>query len=409
MKKICFLFLTVVILLLGGCSGRSGTEAESGTKQPAEKRYSVWEIGSLGGTCTLSDLGVLRSRWNGAHCGVHYFFDPVSEKEVPLCTKTNCTHQGYSWGNVHPDCDACLGELTMFAAIIGDSLYYVSMDSEDGFLRKKLCRANPDGTNRKVLEVMEDVHEMESGVAFCENGYLVYVTLTSIAEDGTPLEKRRAGVCLYDLDKKEAEHVTVPENYSALITSAMVLDGCLYYFYYYSTEDPFRETSYEDVSDEKYWEVQEHLDSISRRELWAYDLDTKEKRLVMQESGTRAAAHLGCGYACIRGEFGARLINLSTGESRELAPERVEKRGIKIIEEGGLIYGDGSIDLWDFETGEVKHIGSYDKDQVISLEYIGQDWVYGSKTEENQRKVFYLPREQFMKGELEWKYLPQED
>lgn len=413
MKKIGFLFLAVFLLLLGGCSGRSGAEDQSGAKQPAEKRYYVTERGLLGSTCTFSELGVLRSRSDGEHIGVHYFFDPVSGKEVPLCTKTNCTHRGYGRNNPHPDCDACLGELTMFAAIIGDSLYYVSMDSEDGFLRKKLCRADPNGTNRKVLEVMEDAQYFQTGTVFYENGYLIYITITDITQDGTSLEKRRAGICLYDPEKEEAEYVTEAENYSGGITSAIVLDHSLYYFYQCFTEDPFGKTDYENLSgetDETYWKKQdEYRESIVRTELWAYDLDTKEKRLVMQESGNMCNAYLRFGYACIRDKNGVRFIDISTGESREPVLEKVDGKSIEMIEEGVLLTGDGSIDLWEFETGEVKHIGSYDKDQMISWEYIGQDWVYGTKTADGQSEVFYLPREQFMRGELEWKYLPQED
>lgn len=415
MKKICFLFLTVFILLFSACSGRSGAEQpgedRSGAEQPGEtedREFSyVMEFGYLGGTRTFSELGVLRSRLAGAHSGVCYFFDPVSGREVPLCAKTNCTHQGPSWGNLNPDCDAFLGGGMAFAAIIGDSLYYVSVD---GFLRAKICRADPDGTNRKVLEVMDNVAFIQPGGAFYQNGYLIYEYSTDTAEDGTQLDKRLSGICLYDLERNEAEYILGPENYgadnySAATVYAMVVDHCLYYCYYYSTED-LRKISYEDLSDEKY---AEYLDTIGRTEFWAYDLDTKEKRLVLQDNGMESFS-VGFGYAYTNGRRGARLIDLRTGESRELEdPERFQLKGTSVIEEGVLFWGDGSIDLWEFETGEVKHIGSYDRDLNISIYYVGRDWVYGCLYSGGPAEIFYLPKEQFMKGDMEWKYLPQEE
>ncbi len=434
MKKICILFLTVFILLFSACSGGAGAkqpgEDKSGAKQPGEDKsgakqpgktedeegYYVIETSDLGMTRTFSELGVLQSRLgDSGHSGVCYFFDPVSGKEVPLCAKTNCTHQGDSWANPHPDCDAWLGGFMGFAGIVGDSLYYVCADSEN-YLRKMICRADPDGTNRKVLEVMDNVGFIQPGGAFYQNGYLIYEYYTDTAEDGTKLDKRLSRICIYDLERNEAEYIIGPENYgaqnySAATVNATVVDHCLYYCYYYDTED-FRKISYEDLSDEKYME---YLDSIARMEIWAYDLDTKEKRLVMQESG-RLGYSAGFGYAytyTTNGKPGARLINLRTGESRELEnPERLfEQKGTEVIEEGVLFYGDGSIDLWEFETGEVKHIGSYDKNLRITVEYVGRDWVYGLRYDDGHgpAEIFYLPKEQFMKGDMEWKYLPQEE
>lgn len=401
MKKICFLFLTVSIFLFSACSGKPGAEQPGETEEKNE--YFVKET-YMFSTCTFSDLGVLQNRLEGEHRGVCYFFDPVSEREVPLCVKTNCTHQGYSWGNSRPDCNACLGEITTCAAIIGNSLYYVSMDSEDGIFRKKICRADPDGTNRKVLEVIEDAEIFVYGAY--ENGYLIYTYYTQTAHDGSPLEKRRPGICLYNLESNEAEYIIGPENYNGILSTATVQDHSLYYFYNYHTED-IRKISFEEAQDEKYFE---YLDTISRRELWAYDLDTKEQRLVKQESGVAGKVFVRSGYAYMDEKYGASLINLSTGESRELDSERIWNKGKELIEEGVLLWGEGSIDLWEFDTGEVKHIGSYNEDLMISLEYIGKVWVYGLDMDGNgPGKIFYLPREKFMKGDLEWKYLPQEE
>lgn len=363
------------------------------------------EMGGLGTlyTSTFSDLGVIQSRTEGEHRGVCYFFDPVSGREVPLCAKTNCTHQGYSWGNTQPDCDACLGEITTCAAIIGDSLYYVSADGGDGLFRKKICRADPDGTNRKVLEVMEDAEIFVYGAY--EEGYLIYTYYTQDAQDGTRLEKRRTGICLYNLESNEAEYIIGPENYGGVFGSATVQDHCLYYFYHYQTDDLSEINFGEAAPDQGFWD---YLETISRGEIWAYDLDTKEQRLVAERENGTATSFVRCGYAYMDGTYGARLIDLSTGESRELDPERVQNKGKGVAEEGVLIWGEGSIDLWEFGTGEVKHICSYDEDLSISLAYIGQDWVYGTEYDgSGGSKTFYLPKEQFLKGDLEWKYLPQ--
>lgn len=425
MKKLFFLFLTVFVLLCGACSDRSGADqptetgadqpdetgadrsAETGADQPDETEEQEWyyvrESIGMGQTRTYSDLGVLRDRGQGEHYGVCYFFDPVSGREVPMCAKTNCTHQGYGGGNPNPDCDAWLGTFINCAAIIGDSLYYVVADDND-FFRQKICRADPDGTNRKVLEVMDDVTRIRPGM-FYQDGYLIYEYFTDTARDGTPLEKSRSGICVYDLERNEAEYISVPENYSSIAAEAMVADHCLYYLYCYTTED-YSKISYEDLSDEK---NEEYLDTISRAEIWAYDLDTKEKRLLLQEGG-RNSYYLGFGYAYVDGKSGARLIDLRTGESRELEdPERFQYRFKSLIEEGVLFCGDGSIDLCEFETGEVKHIGSYDRNLSISIRYVGRDWVYGELYNGGPGEIFYLPKEQFMKGDFEWEYLPREE
>lgn len=410
MKKICFLFLTVLILLFSACSGQPDA------KQPSVEQPGVEQLGEteekddyrvietdMFSTCTFSDLGVLHNEREGEHNGVCYFFDPVSGKEVPLCAKTNCTHQGYNWGNPNPDCDACLSEMTTCAAIIGDSLYYVSADGEDGIFRKKICRADPDGTNRKVLEIIEDAEFFFHGLY--EDGYLIYEYYTQTAQDGTLLEKRRTGICLYNLESNEAEYI-IEENYDALFGWATVQDHCLYYLYNYFTEDT-SEFFEEAITYEEVWE---YVKTTSRGELWAYDLDTKEQRLVMEiENGTYTAI-VGCGYAYMDGEYGARLMNLSTGEIRELDLASIQNKGREPAEEGVLLCGEGSIDLWEFATGEVKHIGSYDKDLIISLSYVGQEWVYGKEYDgSGSTKTFYLTKEQFMKGDLAWKYLPQEE
>ena len=405
MKKNRLLFLVTFMLLFSACSGKLDETVQPGAtgvkeEQIEENLYSICWFG----TENYSDLGVLQTRQEGEHKGVSYFFDPVSEREVPLCAKTNCTHQGYSWGNPHPDCDACLGEITTCAAIIGDSLYYVSMDSEDGLFRKKICRADPDGTNRKVLEVMEDAEIFVSGVY--EDGYLIYTYYTQDAQDGDPLEKQRTGICLYNLETNEAEYIIGPENYGARFSSATVQDHCLYYLYHYQTED-LSEISFGETGPGE--EFFEYLKTISSRELWAYDLDTKEQRLMKQENGVTGTSFVSCGYAYMEGTDASCLINLSTGESRELDSEIIQNKGKQLAEEGVLLWGEGSIDLWKFDTGEVKHIGSYDEDLMLYFTYIGQDWVYGEELGNGLGKIFYLPKEQFMKGDLEWKYLPQED
>lgn len=410
MKKICFLFLNVLILFFSACSGQPDAKQPSveqpGVEQLGETEekddYRVIETYTLS-TCTFSDLGVLHNQREGEHKGVCYFFDPVSGREVPLCAKTNCTHQGYSWGNPNPDCDACLSEMTTCAAIIGDSLYYVSADGEDGIFRKKICRADPDGTNRKVLEIIEDAEVFVHGLY--EDGYLIYEYCTQTAQDGTPLEKRRTGICLYNLESNEAEYI-IEENYNALFGWATVQDHCLYYLYNYFTEDT-SEFFGEAITYEEVWE---YVKKTSRGELWAYDLNTKEQRLMMQEEYGTSTAIVGYGYAYMDGEYGARLMNLSTGEIRELDYERIQNKGRELTEEGVLLCGEGSIDLWEFDTGEVKHIGSYDENLMISLSYVGQDWVYGKEySASGSNKIFYLPKEQFMKGDLEWKYLPQKE
>ena len=403
MKKNRLLFLATFMLLFSACSGKPDETVQPGAtgvkeEQIEEDLYSICWFGPE----NYSDLGVLQTRQEGEHKGVSYFFDPVSEREVPLCVKTNCSHQGYSWGNTNPTCDACLSEDTSCVAIIGDTLYYVSRDPDDGLFRRKIYRANPDGTNRRVLEVVENAEIFSSGCYV--DGYLIFTYYTQDAQDGTKLEKNQTGICLYNLESEEAEYITASEYYNAIISTATVQDNCLYYLYHYLTED-LSKISYEDMTDE-------YKESIVRRELWSYDLNTKEQRLVVKdEEKAMGTASIRWGYAYLEGSGGAetRLIRLSTGESRELPFEMVQHKGQAMGEEGVFLYGGGSIDLWEFETGEVKHIGDYDEDWDITFNYIGRKWVYGWKIENGQGRIFYLPKEQFMKGDLEWKYLPQED
>lgn len=393
MKKVRFLFLTALLLLFGACSEQPDADGE-------KEGYRVIEGGILN-TCTYSDLGILQSKRDGEHRGVCYFFDPVSEREVPLCTKTNCTHQGYGGGNKEPDCDACISENLNCAAIIGDSLYYVSRDSEDGLFQRKICRADPNGTNRKVLEVMEEAEVFSQG--FYEDGYLIYIYFNQTAQDGTPLEKKQSGICLYNLESNEAEYI-VEENYGGSIISAEVQDHILYYIYFYLTED-FSEIDYEEM---KYEGFEKHMEAIGRTELWSYDLDTKEKRLVMKlenETYTPISFIRG-GYMYMEGKYGARLMNLSTGVICELDYERVRNKVKTYGEEGVFLCGEGSIDLLKYNTGEVENIGNYDENMMLVLNYIGNEWVYGENIVNGTGQIFYLPKQQFMKGDLEWNYIP---
>jgi hypothetical protein len=380
-KIIMFFLLASLIVVLPGCTKES-------QNLKFEDAYGEDGEGVLG---TFCNAGVLYS-----HKGITYLFNPDTEMIAPICTRINCSHQGKSPQNPHPSCDAYLGEIAGYTAIIGDYLYYVSRPDEAtgsaGMFEKEFCRADKDGTNRTILYKADDISF--STIGKYENGYFLYGYYNQEYTNGEPREKDEVGMCVLNLETEEMTQIKLEDLYGGRIGGMTVVEDSLYYRVSYNTESlkGYDFAFFTDPANEEF------LNSVSRIEIWKYNLKTGEKDLYYSGSREQSVMGLGYGYLYYSDNQDTEQVvkNLKTGKEYRVI-ESVRNTPF-ISGEGIYLPGDGKIKLWKYETENVEEIGSYPDNEEMIIQWISKDYVYAIVFYENGYKTMYYDRDEFMKG-----------
>ena len=385
-RILCKSIVSIVVVLILGCIIIScSKEPEPVIKEDA---YGVDGEGLFGTYC---NSGVLYM-----HRGIVYLFEPVTGTAMPICTRINCSHQGKSPQNPNPDCDAYLGELTGYTAIIGDHLYYVTKPDDThgsaGLFEKNFCRADKDGTNRKVLYQADDISISTMGKY--ENGYFLFGYYNQEDINGEPIDKEEVGICVLDLKTEDLQQIRLGAYYNGRIGGMTVVDDELYYKIIYYTES-LKGYDFSFLSDPA---NKEYFNSIFRSEIWKYNLKTGEKVLYYCGDPEQSVLGLGYGYMYYSDNKDTEQVvkNLKTGKEYRVT-ESVRNTPF-ISREGIYLLGDGKIKLWKYETENVEEIGSYPDNEEMIIQWISKDYVYAIVFYENGYKTMYYDRDEFMKG-----------
>jgi hypothetical protein len=342
---------------------------------------------------TYCNSGVLYT-----HRGIVYLFEPVTSGAMPICTRINCTHQGKSPQNPHPSCDAYLGEVAGYTAIIGDYLYYVSRPDEAtgsaGLFEKEFCRADKDGTNRKVLYRADDISVSTMGKY--ENGYFLYGYYNQENINGDPLDKEEVGICVLNLKTENIQQIRLGAYYNGRIGGMTVVDDDLYYRILYCKES-LKEYDFAFLSDPT---NAEYLNSIFRLEIWKYNLETGEKELYYSGNSEQSVLGLGYGYMYYSDNKDTEQVVKDLKNGKEYRIKEPIKNTPLISRDGIYLTGDGMVKYWQYKTEMVEEIGTYSENEEMILQWISKDYVYANVFFESGYKTVYYKRDEFMKGYL---------
>lgn len=327
--------------------------------------------------------------------GILHFFDVKSNLDVPLCSKINCEHLGESRNNPQPSCDAYVGVFAHCPAIVGDSLFYVNRTDAGGVFEKIFYRAETNGTKRKEIAKVSDVMNFNFGIY--ENGYLAYCYYNYEDIHGQTLEKQKAGICLLNLETESFERIYCEDQYWGIIEDAMICEDALFYEYTYMQEALDSDLDIEKVVSTEY---QEYMKENRKKEVWRYDLKTKERECIW--GGQADKLLLGYGFLYVQDTTKGYIYDLIRKEQNPLKIDDVCNKNITLFDEGIFIVGDGMVKTVDYYTGDLRKIGAYEDDEAFLLYGTTQHWIYGLCQKDGEYTVAYIKREQFMKGDFQW-------
>lgn len=383
----CLGILVVVIgisCILLACSKTDKTDKYG-------EAYSIDQNGLFG---TFSDNGVFFNR-----AGIVKLYDPETGIYAPICTKINCSHQGSSFQNLHPSCDAYLGQTVGYSVILGNYLYYVAtpddLQGASVVFTKEFYRADKDGTGRKLLYRAEDI--MFSTVGVYENGYFLYGYYNQENSKGEALDKNELGMCVINLETEDVTRIRIDEQYSGQILGMTLINGTLYYEVYYTSKS-LREYSYEDFLNPDNKEV---IRAMGRSEVWKYDMSTGEKTLLFKREGSQGRLGLKNGWMYYTDDREEKhfVRNLENGKEYELPEQKLNSPCL--AKNGVYFMTDGKAQFWKYGTGQLETLGYYPENELILIQFVGDRWIYAVRYYEGGHDDLFYSRSEFMKGILE--------
>lgn len=383
-KQIRMLLVVIVVsFAVTGCS-----------KEAQDSIYQNTMIsGMFGYDETYNDTGMMNSER-----GIVYFCDPETGYRAPICTKINCSHEPRSLTNISPDCDAYFSEMINCTAIIGDTLYYMAIPDDKGLFIKEFCKAEKNGTNRKVIASFDNV-EGPTYMAY-EQGFFIYAYHNQDDPSGIPLEKYKAGIILVDLGTEEVKHIKLDEADHIQVGICSISDNYLYFHLTYRDGDAGYD--YEDLTDP---DKQDMIKNSIKMELWRYDLDTGEKSLIPDPAGYGFRT-MGYDHILYQSDDldGFMIKNIKDGTENFLLDNKAGSEGICLFSDGIVFSADNTFSFWENGTDKKEKIGIY-QDDWISIYCITRKWVYGVIMNGEDSEHVCCPKDKFMKGDFEWKVI----
>lgn len=191
------------------------------------------------------------------------FYDKATGKDLFLCAKPECTHDGNSF------CAATAGGLnTCYTAMYGDSIYIAAIDRSEERREYKLLKASLDGTELTEICTFMNVNETESSVMHLNdessmvihNGY-AFVPYSISTSDEAAFQAGRTGAAVINLKNGKYKLITEYDLNLSRGPWDITADGDYFYynvFYYENT---------------------------SKNEFWRYNFKTgEEEKLALKES-----------------------------------------------------------------------------------------------------------------------------
>ena len=374
----------LIILLITGCK-RKTLELIS--------NYAICE-GILGGK-TYSDSGII-----SYERGIANYLDFETGITMPMCTKLNCVHEGRNLYNLIPMCNAYLGERAHCAAVIGDSLYYVTVPDDGDYRIKEFYKAKPDGTDRELLYKKEETEIFNYGAY--ENEFMIYIYYNQTDSMGIELKKHKMGIYLLNLKNNNMISIPINDEFGGKVLVATVKDNVLYYMKTYFTEN-INDVNYGYLSTE---EGLEYIESIRRTEIWGYDLESGEDELIDVCETGNSTYMLGYGYLLSGYNDNATmtLLELGTDKAYNVKGDGLKNSNICLSDGGVFFCNDGVINFWRYGSAEIENIGSF-KEKIKSFVFSGSRRIIGVMEKDGEYKRFYCLKEDLLNGTLNYKII----
>ena len=216
MRKTVVLFLC--LLLLCGCSGRSGTSQITASEKPPSSEATIDKEHPHTNPCNLGGYYIETVPGDYYLRNYTIYFSPAGEESFfPLCNKPNCTH-----GN--KDCNAYGGWAIGY---YNGYLYSVQDDPDMTQTDHLLIRMDPDGNNHtEILKLPWERYadgSMHSSCDwfFCKNRLII----SSAANFTQPLEEQIHHLYVVDLDT-----LKITEPFAVLLSAPRTQIGVLRQF-----------------------------------------------------------------------------------------------------------------------------------------------------------------------------------
>lgn len=186
MKKKLFVFLFLILLIMGGCKNE---------EQLPEEEI----VFDFSGQFSLCKDGILY------RCGLLYITDYATGVTVPLCDKPNCAHKE-SGTNENPQCNAVFPGFINAAFLYHDKLYAFVLD---GLNHTIVYMAESTGEGRR--KIAEADYILAGQLKFQDGKLYFSAQRESYQEDGSLRQEREAFIGSFDTNSQSFENMTTPE------------------------------------------------------------------------------------------------------------------------------------------------------------------------------------------------------
>ncbi len=333
--------------------------------------------------------------------GLLHFIDAKSGKDIVLCDKPNCLHEGWSINNPQPTCNAAIdGNFMDGYAIYGDQLFFTAQTDRGGVFSKEVYKADINGTNRKQIAELTNV-QFGGNVSFVD-GFLLFPYINQNDPDSpdVDMEQPIVGVAAVNLSTHAVTYTPTKKGYNPSIWRAHVYEGKIYYTY-----------TYLDIktNEDETVDVQQHFFV----EVYCYDPATETETKLIGGNGLTFLGYDGSyAYLVEQTEKRDRIIqmNLVNGEKTVLFEED-NMRASFFVDGDNLIY---SIDvenglqwkLFDTKTQISQAIGDaiqFDASDSFIIDAVIEDKVYISYTDSANGEFCngYLSKQDFYDGQFD--------
>ncbi len=294
--------------------------------------------------------------WCGSTVGLVQYYDLESGLGTVMCARPDCRHKQPTLADPDAECDAYYDGTVNCCFLYNGYLYVLYWSPEHGedgrgFNNYTLCRADPDGTNRRIIAELDDLsiptyYSVEDGL-FAIGHHRQY------DDKGEMLEKYACGVCVVDLESGKIIESPYKEEYSAQVFGIYLKDGIVTYEYNYFTETLDAESfQLEDGSGIDFDLVSRRMDEIIRQGLARFSIEESREEELWPGAKISVPEE---DYVCVTGEDGQTLLYCaSDGSSRPFPYSEVG-----YVRDGRMLLGryirekdTTEYFLYDLETGE---------------------------------------------------------
>ncbi|MBQ9886038.1 MAG: hypothetical protein IJM37_04150 [Lachnospiraceae bacterium] len=316
-------------------------------------------------------------------CTYLIYFDETTQKAIPVCNKADCTH------SANESCDAVFQWWKDGIGNISHIWYYDKclyalvdkLDSQTNLTSCEIYQISPDGSKRtKYIELFSA--DNFSVTAYCHRGY-IYVAVDYEKDEtilySVKLEKNAEPKVIYDFKGKYAT-IADYQAYEKGITFKCYSfeDGKpVGHIKYFDNESGTITDLVEGLNDNSYRIIDNSIYYVKDKELYVYNMDTKENRLLytfdypiyLSYDGKYLYGDLNVGYYGLSGDLHYIYV-------LDLEGKLVDK--IKVLSMRTCSFGDDKyLFQWfdldeNLEPLEIPFIKAFDKSQIGTGK---QEWI----------------------------------